>query len=30
MGGKLIVIAGYLAAGKSTFARRLGKELGVP
>lgn len=30
MGGKLIVITGYLAAGKSTFARRLGRELGVP
>lgn len=30
MGGKLIVITGYLAAGKSTFARRLGRELGAP
>lgn len=30
MGGKLILIAGYLAAGKSTFARRLGRELRVP
>ena len=30
MGGKLIIITGYLAAGKSTFARRLGRELGVP
>lgn len=30
MGGKLLVITGYLAAGKSTFARRLGRELKIP
>jgi predicted kinase len=28
--GKIIIIQGYLASGKSTFARRLSKELNVP
>jgi predicted kinase len=27
---KLIIIAGYLASGKSTFALRLSEELGIP
>jgi len=30
MNRKIIIIAGYLASGKSTFARRLSKELNVP
>jgi predicted kinase len=30
MGGKIIVIAGYLASGKSTFAARLSGELQIP
>ena len=30
MNKKIIVISGYLAAGKSTFARRLSKEINVP
>lgn len=30
MNRKIIVIAGYLAAGKSTFARRLSTELQIP
>lgn len=30
MENKLIVIQGYLAAGKSTFVRKLSKALGVP
>ena len=30
MNRKIIVIAGYLAAGKSTFARRLSAELKIP
>ena len=30
MGGKLIVIAGYLAAGKSTFARKLRDKTELP
>jgi predicted kinase len=28
--GKIIIVEGYLASGKSTFARRLSKELNVP
>ena len=30
MSKKLIIIEGYLASGKSTFARRLSKELQIP
>ena len=30
MNKKLIVVAGYLASGKSTFVRRLSNEIGVP
>jgi predicted kinase len=30
MAGKIIIIEGYLASGKSTFAMRLSKELNVP
>ncbi len=30
MSGKIIIIEGYLASGKSTFARRLSKETKVP
>ncbi len=30
MSGKIIIIEGYLASGKSTFARKLSKETGVP
>ncbi len=30
MGGKIIIVEGYLASGKSTFARKLSKETGVP
>lgn len=30
MGGKLILVSGHCAAGKSTFADRLSAELGVP
>ncbi len=30
MGGKVIIIEGYLASGKSTFARRLSVELNMP
>lgn len=30
MNGRLIVIQGYLAAGKSTFARQLSKALNIP
>ncbi len=30
MSGKIIIIEGYLASGKSTFARKQSKETGVP
>ena len=30
MSGKIIIITGYLAAGKSTFARRLSETVSVP
>lgn len=30
MNKKIIIVQGYLAAGKSTFARMLAKELGIP
>lgn len=30
MGNKLILVAGYCAAGKSTFSRRLAQELHIP
>ena len=30
MNKKIIIIAGYLASGKSTFAKRLSKEINVP
>ncbi|MCL1863319.1 MAG: hypothetical protein FWF78_07125 [Defluviitaleaceae bacterium] len=30
MNKKIIIIVGYLAAGKSTFARRLSKEVNIP
>ena len=30
MSRKIIIVEGYLASGKSTFAHRLSKELGVP
>ena len=30
MNKKIIIIAGYLASGKSTFALRLSKEINVP
>jgi len=30
MSSKIIIIEGYLASGKSTFARRLSKEINVP
>ena len=30
MSGKIIIVEGYLASGKSTFVRRLSKELNIP
>jgi predicted kinase len=30
MGGAMILLAGYLAAGKSTFSRRLSERLSIP
>jgi len=30
MNKKIIIVAGYLASGKSTFARRLSKEISIP
>lgn len=30
MNKKIIIVYGYLAAGKSTFARKVGQELGLP